>query len=268
MVSSLGGGAALGRIAGFGRNCERTVGHVTDTQSGRTRRVRAGGVRLAYRVWGPAEAPPVVLLHALGEASTDWTPVASALAPSWRLYAPDLRGHGASDWPGSYTIEQLTADLAAFLDALDLDYVTLCGHSIGGPPAYLYAARHPERVARLVLEEPAPPWPRARRALTRPEGVLPFDWAATTLSNEFADPQVISWRDSLRHVQAPVLLIAGGPASHVDQDQLAHMATLIPECDLVTIPAGHLVHAARLAEFTAVVTGFLRRPLSACYCRR
>lgn len=160
MVSSLGGGAALGRIAGFGRNCERTVGHVTDTQSGRTRRVRAGGVRLAYRVWGPAEAPPVVLLHALGEASTDWTPVASALAPSWRLYAPDLRGHGASDWPGSYTIEQLTADLAAFLDALDLDYVTLCGHSIGGPSAYLYAARHPERVARLVLEEPAPPWPR------------------------------------------------------------------------------------------------------------
>ena len=49
-------------------------------------------------------------------------------------------------------------------------------------------------------------------------------------------------------------------ANHVDQSQLADMATLIPDCDLVTIPAGHLVHAARPAEFTAVVTCFLRRP--------
>jgi 3-oxoadipate enol-lactonase len=111
-----------------------------------------------------------VLLHALGEDSSDWAPVAATLAPWWRVYAPDLRGHGASDWPGSYTIEQLTSDLAAFLDALDLDQVTLGGHSICGPPAYLYAARHPHRVARLVLEDPAPPWPRARRILPPPGG--------------------------------------------------------------------------------------------------
>jgi 3-oxoadipate enol-lactonase len=111
----------------------------------------------------------VVLLHALGEASSDWAPVAEALAPSWRVYAPDLRGHGASDWPGSYTIEQLTTDLATLLDALGLDRVALCGHSVGGPPAYLYAARYPDRVARLILEDPAPPWPRARRTVARPE---------------------------------------------------------------------------------------------------
>jgi len=223
--------------------------------------VRAGGVRLAYRAWGPEEAPPVVLLHALGEASSDWAPVAEALAPAWRVYAPDLRGHGASDRPGGYTIEQLTADLAAFLDALGLDQVTLGGHSIGAPPAYLYTARHPGRVARLVLEDPAPPWPRARRVLTRPAGPLPFDWAAMALSNEFTDPPVSSWRAELRRVEAPVLLVAGGPDSHVDQGQLADMATLIPDCELVTIAAGHLVHATRPAEFTAVVTSFLARPL-------
>jgi 3-oxoadipate enol-lactonase len=230
---------------------------VADTRPGLERRVQAGGVRLAYRTWGPAEAPPVVLLHALGEESSDWARVAEALAPAWRVYAPDLRGHGASDWLGGYTIEQLTTDLAAFLDALGLDRVTLVGHSLGGPPAYLYSARHPDRVARLVLEDPAPPWPRTRRVLARPDGPLPFDWDATALSNEFTDPQVRSWRDSLRQVQAPALLIAGGPASHIDQSQLADMATLIPDCELVTIPAGHLVHAARPAEFTAVVTGFL-----------
>lgn len=233
-----------------------------DTRSGLERRVQAGGVRLAYRTWGPAQAPPVVLLHALGEGSSDWAPVAEALAPAWRVYAPDQRGHGASDWPGSYTIEQLTTDLAAFLDALSLQRVTLVGHSIGGPPACLYSARYPGRVARLVLEDPAPPWPRARRVLTRPDGPLPFDWDVTALSNEFTDPQVSSWRDSLRRVRAPALLIAGGPASHVDQGQLAVMATLIPDCELVTIPAGHLVHAERPAEFTAEVRGFLRGRLS------
>lgn len=222
--------------------------------------MRAGGVRLAYRTWGPEAAPPVVLLHALGEASADWAPVAEALAPSWRVYAPDLRGHGASDWPGGYTIDQLTADLAAFLDALGLERVTLGGHSAGAAPAYRYAARHPQRVARLILEDPAPPWPRARRVVTRPDGPLPFDWDATALSNEFTDPQVSGWRAALRDIQAPALLIAGGPDSHVDQGQLAQMATLIPDCELVTIPAGHLVHAARPAEFTAVVTGFLSRP--------
>lgn len=175
------------------------------------------------------------------------------------MHAPDLRGHGVSDWPGSYTIEQLTSDLAAFLDALGLEQVTLGGHSIGAPPAYLYAARHPDRVTRLVLEDPAPPWPRALRAVARPAGPLSFDWEPTALSNDFTDPQVSSWRNSLRRVQAPALLIAGGLASHVDQGQLGDMATLIPDCELVTIPAGHLVHAVRPAEFSAAVTGFLHR---------
>jgi len=222
--------------------------------------VQAGRVRLAYRTWGSVQAPPVVLLHALGEQSSDWAPVAAALASSWCVYAPDLRGHGASEWTGSYTIEQLTADLAAFLDALDLDQVTLGGHSVGGPPAYLYAARHPGRVTRLVLEDPAPPWPRTPRVLARPEGTLPFDWDVTAMSNQFTSPRVGSWRDELRRIQAPALLIAGGPASHVDQGQLKDMAALIPDCELVTIPAGHLVHSAQPAEFTAAVIAFLRRP--------
>jgi len=220
--------------------------------------VRAGEIQLAYRIWGHAENPPLVLLHALGEASADWAPVAEELAPAWCVYAPDLRGHGASDWPGGYTIEQLTADLAAFVDALGMDRVTLGGHSIGAPPAYLYAARHPGRVARLVLEDPAPPWPREPRVLARPDEPLPFDWDVTALSNEFTEPHVSAWRDSLRTIQAPTLIVAGGPDSHIDQGRLADMAALIPGCELVTVPAGHLVHAARPAEFTRIVTGFLR----------
>lgn len=230
---------------------------MAEVESGLVRRVRAGTVQLGYRLWGRRGAPPLVLLHALGEQSSDWAEVAQALAPSWRVYALDLRGHGASEWAGPYTIEQLTADLAAFLAALGLERVALGGHSIGSPPAYLYAARHSDRVTHLVLEDPAPPWPRAPRTLTRPEGALPFDWDAMALSNQFTEPQVSSWRGELQRIQAPALLVAGGPASHIDQDLIADMAALIPGCELVTIPAGHLVHAARPAEFIAAVTTFL-----------
>jgi 3-oxoadipate enol-lactonase len=53
------------------------------------------------------------------------------------------------------------------------------------------------------------------------------------------------------------LLVAGGPASHVDQAKLADAASRIPRCDLVTIPAGHLVHAVRPAEFANAVLTWL-----------
>jgi pimeloyl-ACP methyl ester carboxylesterase len=127
------------------------------------RLVQAGDVRLAYRESGPDPAAPVVLLHALGEDSSDWDGVAAALSQTCHVYAVDLRGHGRSGWPGRYSLPLLRDDVARFLDALGLGQVTLIGHSIGGAVAYLLAMRHPERVKRMVLEEPAPPWPAIPR---------------------------------------------------------------------------------------------------------
>lgn len=244
------------------------------TQSGPVRRIQAGAVRLAFRTWGTARAPgrrpppgavlppPLVLLHAVGEDSADWEGVAAALAPSWRVHAPDLRGHGASDWAGPYTVEQLTADLGAFLDALGLRRVALAGYSMGAAPAYLFAARHPDRVTRLILEEPAQPFPRppASRppvSRERPEEPPGFDWDATALGDEFADPPP-SWRAALSDIKAPTLLVAGGEDRHPGTGRLAEMAGLIPDCQLLTIDAGHRVHATCPGEFTSAVTAFLR----------
>jgi len=220
------------------------------------RLVRANGIRLAYRESGSPAATPVVLLHALGENSADWDPVAAALSETWHVYAPDLRGHGRSDWPGAYTLALLRDDVLGFLDALELPRAAMIGHSMGGAAAYLLAIRQPGRVTRLVLEEPAPPWPRVPRVPARPPGPLPFDWAVTRLSAEASHPPESS-RAGLAAITAPTLIVAGGPDSQVSQDRLADMAALIPDARLVTIPAGHLVHAARPEAFLSAVTGFL-----------
>ncbi|WP_406174722.1 alpha/beta fold hydrolase [Streptomyces sp. NBC_00996] len=68
------------------------------------------------------------------------------------------------------------------------------------------------------------------------------------------------WQDAQRTVRAPVLVIAGGPESHLPQDEMAKMAARFPSGRLVTIPAGHRVHAARPAEFCAAVEEFLSPP--------
>lgn len=224
------------------------------------RTVTAAGTRLAYRVWGAPEAAPVLLLHGRCGGGEEWARIAAELAATHRVYAPDLRGHRLSDWPGGYGFETLRDDARAFLDALGLERVDVVGHSLGGAVACLLARSDPHRVERVVLEDPAPPFPLspprppARRADYDP--VLDFDWdmiAATDADLNEPDP---AWAAGLPGITAPVLVVGGGPASHVPQERLARMAELIPAGRFLTIDAGHLVHRERPAEFLAALRDF------------
>lgn len=221
---------------------------------------QVNGVRLAYRVWGDPGASPMVLLHALGEDGTSWDEVAAAFAGSWRVYAPDLRGHGRSDWPGDYSFGHMRDDVLDFLDVLGLDRVILVGHSLGATVAYLFAEDHPERLERLVIEDAPPPLPRARPVPERPDGPLPFDWdMLLAVHQQLADPDPTVW-ERATEITAPTLIVAGGQESHIPQDQLAETASRVPSCHLATIPAGHHVHATRPAEFIREVESFLDSP--------
>ncbi|MFD6322427.1 alpha/beta fold hydrolase [Streptomyces sp. NPDC058442] len=221
------------------------------------RSVGVGGIRLAYRVSGPPDAPPLVLVHALGEDATDWEQVAPTLAHSRRVYALDLRGHGRSDWPGDYSLELMRADLLQFLDALGLDRVDLIGHSLGGIVAYLLAQEHPQRVSRLVLEDVPVPRPREPNTPTRPDGDLAFDWEMVLAVRRQIDQPDPGWLERLSQVTAETLVVAGGPRSHVPQDGVAELARRIPGGHMVTIPVGHLVHHAAPEAFTELVAAFL-----------
>ncbi|MET9919301.1 alpha/beta fold hydrolase [Streptomyces sp. NPDC006435] len=222
------------------------------------RSVDVGGVRLAYRVSGPPDAAPLVLLHALGENAGDWDAVAPVLARDHRVHALDLRGHGRSDRPGDYSLELMRADVSGFLEALGLDRVDLVGHSMGGVVAYLLAGRHPRRVGRLVLEDVPVPLPREPTVPTRPDDDLDFDWAVVPAVRGQIDRPDPRWPGLLGRITAETLVVAGGPLSHVPQDGVAELARRVPGGRLVTIPVGHLVHHAAPEEFTGTVAAFLR----------
>ncbi|MCM2415886.1 alpha/beta fold hydrolase [Streptomyces sp. RKAG290] len=128
--------------------------------------VQAGGIRLAYRVWGDPSAPPVVLVHGRSGDSSTWTRIAEELAAEHRVYALDFRGHGLSDWTGRYSFELFRDDLHAFLEARNLSGATVIGHSLGGAAAYLLAERQPGLIGRLVIEEAPPPSRSTRPAAT------------------------------------------------------------------------------------------------------
>ncbi|MCX5347162.1 MULTISPECIES: alpha/beta fold hydrolase [Streptomyces] len=223
------------------------------------RTVDVGGIRLVCQVWGQESAAPLVLLHALGEDSTDWGEVVPALARGRRVYALDLRGHGRSDWPGEYSLELMRADVLRFLDVLGLGTVDLIGHSMGGVVAYLLAQERPERVSRLVLEDVPVPRPREKTTPTRPDGELTFDWDMVVAIRRQIDTPDPAWLEGLSRITADTLVLAGGPASHVPQDGIAELARRVPGGRVVTIPVGHLIHSAAPQRFTEEVCAFLDR---------
>ncbi|MFG1296871.1 MULTISPECIES: 3-oxoadipate enol-lactonase [Xanthobacter] len=119
-----------------------SLGHVT----------LGDGCRLAYRFDGPADAPVLLLSHALGTRLEMWDPQIPALAETFRVLRYDCRGHGRSDVPvGAYGMDRLGRDVVELMDTLSVEHVHFCGLSLGGMVGQWLAARVPERVTGLVL---------------------------------------------------------------------------------------------------------------------
>jgi 3-oxoadipate enol-lactonase len=214
--------------------------------------VAANGLRIAYRVTGPPDGPPVVLLHALGSEAATWDGVAADLGDTFRVYAPDLRCHGRTE-ATECSFELMRDDMVAFLDALGLDTVMLVGHSMGGTVAFLLVEDHPERVNRLVIEDVTPPYRSDERIEVDEEA---GDDPRATILRQLNDPDP-AWWERTAEINVPTLIIAGGPDSHVPQDKIAAVAQRIPDCRVLTIPVGHRVHSTAPEDFITALRGFL-----------
>ena len=112
-------------------------------------------LRLHYVDWGNADKPPLLLLHGGRDHCRNWDWTAEALRDQWHIIAPDLRGHGDSQWSpdGSYTMAGYLYDLAQLIHQQGLAPVTVIAHSLGGNIALRYSGIYPESVARLVAIE-------------------------------------------------------------------------------------------------------------------
>ncbi len=142
----------------------------------------AGGLRLHVVEAGPEDGPPLILLHGFPEFWWAWRhQIAPLAARGFRVVVPDLRGYGLSDAPQglpAYRLDVLVEDVTGLADALGAARFDLAGHDWGGVIAWAVAARHPDRIRRLViLDAPHPDIP-ARRALRHPTQALRSSYVA------------------------------------------------------------------------------------------
>jgi len=124
----------------------------------------AMGVRTAYLEAGPADAPPVILLHGLGATNASMLPVLADLAVDHRVLAPDLPGFGASAAPSApYNPPWFAAWVEAFQRVTGSRGAVLVGNSLGGRVALECGLAHPASVRALVLLTPSPAFRRLRQ---------------------------------------------------------------------------------------------------------
>ena len=116
------------------------------------------GVLLTADVWGRQDSPPLILLHGGGQTSGAWRDSGPLVAArGWQVVAPDLRGHGESDWSadGRYDLDVFADDVRALVSALGGRPV-LVGASLGGLSSLLAAGEAPAADVRgLVLVDVA-----------------------------------------------------------------------------------------------------------------
>lgn len=119
-------------------------------------------LRLHYVDWGNHDKPPLLLLHGGRDHCRNWDWLAAALRDDWHVIAPDLRGHGDSQWSpdGHYSMAAYIYDLAQLIHQQRLAPVTLVAHSLGGNIALRYAGIYPEAVRKLVAIEGLGPSPK------------------------------------------------------------------------------------------------------------
>ena len=119
-------------------------------------------LRLHYVDWGNPTAPPLLLVHGGRDHCRNWDWIATALRHEWHIIAPDLRGHGDSQWSpdGNYGMSGYIYDLAQLVHQQKLAPVTILAHSLGGNISLRYAGIYPENVKKLISIEGLGPSPK------------------------------------------------------------------------------------------------------------
>ena len=141
-------------------------------------------LRLHYVDWGNEDKPPLLLVHGGQDHCRNWDWVAQELREDYHIIAPDLRGHGDSQWMvgGSYGAFDFVYDIHQLLHQTKMTPVKIIAHSMGGHISLRFAGVYPELVEKLVVIEGLGP---------SPERVA--KWEAKSLQT-----RVREWEENLR----------------------------------------------------------------------
>ncbi|MFA5630874.1 MAG: alpha/beta hydrolase [Porticoccaceae bacterium] len=127
---------------------------------------------LSYCRWENPGAPRLMLIHGGKDHNRNWDRLAGVLRADYDIVAPDLRGHGDSDWSmdGCYYRSEFVIDIANLVDHLGWQDFAMVGHSLGATVVSLYAAAFPARVTKMVAIEGlvSPPWVLERETTEHP----------------------------------------------------------------------------------------------------
>lgn len=223
------------------------------------------GGELAAGEWRTGAEPlaPMLAVHGITASHRAWPLVAERL-PGTRILAPDLRGRGRSrDLPGPWGMPQHADDLAALLDAAEVDRCLVLGHSMGAFVAVELARRHPDRVTGLVLVDGGLPIPRPTGISDDELAAALIGPAAARLSMTFPDHAAYRdyWRDH------PAFAAEWSPTieQYIDYDLVGEVPALHPATRLEAVQQdslqldGDTEYAAALAALPVGVD-FLRAP--------
>ena len=240
---------------------------------GYDRILAAGELRLACRVWpGPAEVPPLVLLHGLTESSAAWRQIAPHLARRRTVYAWDARGHGESDWAAdaAYAGDAHFADVAGALDALGVERCALAGFSMGGSVAILCAGAMPERIERVVVADSYPDplmtpgsrqvaeWLASRARASADLGCDPAIARAFLEMLEGGDARRLDLWPFWEVGEQPALIVRGELSTVLTPEMAEEMLRRRPSGRLVTIPGvAHAIPTLRPRELAEAIESFL-----------
>jgi pimeloyl-ACP methyl ester carboxylesterase len=176
-------------------------------------------LRLHYVDWGNEGAPPLLLVHGNRDHCRNWDWIAEALRDEFHIIAPDLRGHGDSQWVigGTYPLVDYVYDIAQLIHQKQLAPLTIIGHSLGGSISMQYAGMYPESVAKLVSIEgfgPPLPWIAARSKRGAPERMR--DWVAQLRDLAGRAPRKYTGIDeAVARMRAANAFLSGVQAKHL-----------------------------------------------------
>jgi esterase len=261
--------------------------------------ITVNGLRLHYLDWGSPDKQPFIMLHGIGRVAHSFDHIAPKFSQDYHVLAIDMRGHGDSAWSpeGAYLVQDYAKDLEAFVVQLNLRNVVLLGNSTGGRVVQVYAGMHPERVAKLVVEDVGPERTNeiasgfARRVQQEENGWASEDELLASLkrgggtvseelqrnyahfgSKQRADGRIVWKRDpnlvkgfvptelwaQVLKIKCPTIYILGGASSIVPPETQQKLRESLPVVQIVTMPKlGHYPHQEAPQDYIRIVQTFL-----------